>query len=434
MKKIRFFRKKPKNTCKEQDKGCRPPRRHDDREPPPPPAMFAYGKKLPTPVTLPKAETDAANVKNYPENYPSDAVNILDAMSFGKGLVLLGSMSLRSQQYAGDYDGFEKVKMKGSVNSVLGKLRRRFQQMIRHLQSMKNVWIGDIKAGVVEDWRVLHKDAHVIDGRLVGYDYNHSKSVLHHLVAKKVISSKEAQEADALLKPSLSPEAFLKAKDSIKFHIVRWTPKEVLANKKVLRDGSTMTLEQAFHTPGIAKMDVISLVQNNRFTDFSVIYEFSAGGTILNPEKIDIETSLKEAVIAYKAKGNYFKLLKRVFALAKYQNDTKTIDVLAPIFNSDLGRLYHVIGDIGTLVSLLEDHKGVPLETIRYEIEQFINRLANVYSLADYLENEDAILRDIHAILRLPKDKLAHGLSGLSDHLETFLQEYSKPIVEALKL
>jgi hypothetical protein len=181
-------------------------------------------------------------------------------------------------------------------------------------------------------------------------------------------------------------------------------------------------------------MDVISLVQNNRFTDFSVIYEFHAGKTILNPEKIDIETSLKEAVIAYKAKGNFFKLLKRVFALAKYQNNTKTIDILAPVFNSDLGRLYHVIGDIGTLISLLEDHKGVPMETVRYEIDQFVNRLANVYSLEDYLKNEDVILRDIHAILRLPKERLAHGLSGLSDHLEKFLQEYSKPIVKALKL
>jgi hypothetical protein len=378
--------------------------------------------------------TDLGNVKDYPENYPSDAVKILDAMSFGKGLVLLGSMSLRSQQYAGDYDGYERVKMKGSVESVLSRLRQRFQQMIRNLQSMRNVWIGDIKAGVVEDWRVLSRDAHIINGKLVGYDYKHSKSVLHHLLAKRIISSEEAQDAGYMLRPSLSPEDFLKARDSIKFHIVRWTPAEVLANKKTLRGGSTMTLEQAFHTPGIAKMDTISLVQNNRFTDFSVIYEFSAGGTILNPEKIDIETSLKEAVIAYKAKGNYFKLLKRVFALAKYQNDTKTIDVLAPVFNSDLGRLYHVVGDIGTLLSLLQDHTGVPIETVRYEIDQFVNRLSNVYSLEGYLKNEDIILRDIHAILRLPQDKLAHGLSGLSDHLEKFLQEYSKPVVEALKL
>lgn len=268
----------------------------------------------------------------------------------------------------------------------------------------------------------------------MGYDCKHSKSVLLSLVAKKVISSKEAKAASALLKPSLSPEAFLAAKDELKFHIVRWTPKEILANHKTLRDGSTMTLEQAFHTPGIAKMDTIGLVQNNRFTDFSVIYEFKAGPTVLNPEKIDIETSLKEAIIAYKTKGNFFKLMKRYFALAKYKNDAKVIDRLAPVFNSDLGRLYHIIGDIGTLVSLLEDHTGVPLESVRYEIDQFINRLANVYSLDDYLKKEKAILRDIHVILGLPKEKLAKGLEGLSDHLNKFLQEYSKPLVKGLKI
>ena len=378
--------------------------------------------------------TDAGNVKTYPDNYPEDAVRILDAMSFGKGLTLLGSMSLRSQQYAGDYDGYEVVKMKGAVPAVLTKLRKKFQAMIRELQSMKNVWIGDIKAGVVEEWRILNKAAHVSGGRVVGYDAKHSKSVLLSLVAKKVLSSKEAKEASTLLKPSLSPEAFLAAKDELKFHIVRWTPKEVLANRKVLRDGSTMTLEQAFHTPGIAKMDTIGLVQNNRFTDFSVIYEFRAGPTVLNPEKIDIETSLKEAIIAYKNKGNYFKLMKRYFALAKYQNNIKVIERLAPVFNSDLGRLYHIIGDIGTLVTLLEDHTGVPLESVRYEIDQFINRLSNVYSLDDYLKHEKAILRDIHIILGLPKEKLAKGLDELSDHLDKFLQEYSKPLVKGLKI
>jgi len=378
--------------------------------------------------------TDAGNVKTYPDNYPADAVRVLDAMSFGKGLVLLGSMSLRSQQYAGDYDGFEVVKMKGTAATVLPRLRKRFQAMIRELQSMKNVWIGDIKAGVVEDWRVINKAAHVAGGRVVGYHYAASKKVLHDLVAKKVITAKEAAAAGALLKPSLSPEAFLAAKDDLKFHIVRWSPKEVLANHKTLRDGSTMTLEQAFHTPGIAKMDTIGLVQNNRFTDFSVIYEFRANGTALNPEKIDIETSLKEAIIAYKNKGNYFKLMKRYFALAKYKGNHKVIDRLAPVFNSDLGRLYHIIGDIGTLVSLLEDHTGVPLDVVRYEVEQFVNRLSNVYSLDDYLKHEKVILRDIHMILGLPKEKLVKGLEGLADHLDKFLQEYSKPLVKGLKI
>ena len=50
--------------------------------------------------------------RKYPSTYPSDAVAILDAMSFSEGddVKVIGSMSLRSQLYAGDYDADEDVK------------------------------------------------------------------------------------------------------------------------------------------------------------------------------------------------------------------------------------------------------------------------------------------------------------------------------------
>ena len=51
--------------------------------------------------------------KEYPTNYPADAIAVLDSMSVtkGKGVELVGSMSLRSQQYAGDYDANDFVEM-----------------------------------------------------------------------------------------------------------------------------------------------------------------------------------------------------------------------------------------------------------------------------------------------------------------------------------
>lgn len=192
-------------------------------------------------------------------------------------------------------------------------------------------------------------------------------------------------------------------------------------------------MEQAFHTPGITKLDVIGLVANNRFTDFSVIYEFRCNGKVLNPEPIEIRASLEESILAYLAEGNYFKVLKRIFALSKLLNDKKALEELTPILNSDLGRLYHIVGDIGTLINLLDEHKRVPLALIRFEIDQFISRLSNIYTLKDYLAKDDQIIGNIKRILKLPESRLKGELEKLKEELDSILQKNSKPIVEAFR-
>lgn len=379
-------------------------------------------------MTLPVLRT-----KDYPTDYPSDAVAILDAMSMGNNLSLVGSMALRSQQYAGDYDGYEVVEKKGKTEQCLVELRQRFQSNIKDLRSMPNVFIGDIKAGVVDSWRVIPRTAMVRNNKISGYNSVACRSVVDELLKGKVITPFESKEAHALLKDQPSIPEFLLAKDKIKFHILRWSVMEVLANYKALRGGGHITLEQAFTTNGITKLDVIGLVSNNRFTDFSVIYEFRCNGKVLNPEPVEIRASLEESILAYLAEGNYFKVLKRIFALSKLLNDTKALEKLTPILNSDLGRLYHIVGDIGTLVSLLDEHKQVPLALVRFEIDQFVQRLSNIYTLKDYLAKDDAIIGDIKRILKLPESRIKPELEKLGAELDSILQNNSKPIVEAFR-
>jgi len=369
-------------------------------------------------------------MKELPTDYPDDVVEVLDLMSFGKGLKLLGSMSLRAQLYAGDYDGYEVVNEKGKLESVLVRLRKRFQSMVKDLRSRKDTWIGDIKSGTHEAWRVIPRDAGFVDGKLQGYNQTACKRKVAELLEKNIISAQEAKEAEEMLKPNPSVSEFLKAKSKIKFNVIRWTVPEVLANAKRLRDGSVVNLESCFNSPIITKMDVIALVQNNRFTDFSVIYEFHVNGKTINPDPVDIVKSLKENILAYKEEGNYFKAIKRQFALAKYQGDVKTVQRLTPILNSDLGRLYHVYGDVGTLLSLLDGHKGVPDKIVRYEINQFKNRLANVYTLKDFLKEHSTIIGMINRVVSLPLAKMPPMLEKLEGLLKEFLQKNAKPYLK----
>lgn len=373
--------------------------------------------------------TDEGRTKSYPENYPKDAVDILDAMSFSKGrdVKLLGSMSIRSQQYAGDYDAYEVVKRKGDASSVLDSLASEFQSIIKNLRGMPNVFIGDIKAGSVEEWRVLPKGAGVVDNKIVGYNSVASKRKLDELRRANIITEGEQKDAEALLDYATTPAKFLLARKKIKFHVIRWTVPEVLAGVQTLRDGSHFTLQDAFSSPTISKLDTIAFVQNNRYTDFSIIYEFQANGKVLNPAFEDIGKSLREDIISYKAEGNPFKVLKREFALAKFRGDDRTLKSLTPVLNSDLGRLYSLQSDVGTLITLLDEHRNVPISRVRYEIDQFKSRMANIYTLPDFLKTEHTLLAHIGSALKTTSQQQLLGhLNQIQDILMSSLTRNTK--------
>lgn len=365
--------------------------------------------------------------KSYPDNYSSDVVKIFDAMTFtkGKNLTIMGSSSLRSQQYAGDYDGLELVELNmDSDKKALDWLADRFKSMMKELRGMKNVYIGDIKAGVIEEWRVVPTSAKVVAGKVEGYNATKARGIIDRLLQSRVITEGEAEKARSYIKDSPTPTDLVLAKDGIKFHIVRWTVADVLQGQKRLRDGRTFTLQEAFSTPGLTKLDAIALVQKDRYTDFSVIYHFKNKGKTLNYVPTDFIQSIKEDIIALEAEGNPFKILKRKFSLARYLGKEKDIARFSAILNSDLGRLYVVLGDIGTLIALLEDYDNVPLDIVRYEIDQFKNRLSTIYSLEEYIKNEHDILADINKALKQPtRDRIVVALKALGDNLATYLKE-----------
>lgn len=361
--------------------------------------------------------------KSYPMNYPDDAIKVLDAMSMDSNITLVGSMSLRSQQYAGDYDAFEVVKVFApSKAQALKKLARMFQKVIVDVKACEYAYVDDIKAGVVPEWDIM-KDVKLNGKTPVNYNAERLRSSVAELRRNQIITPTEEKEALTLLKPNISFGDYELLKEKLKFHIVRWTVPEVQQGSKKLRDGRTFTLEEAFSSPGLTKLDVIALIANNRFTDFSVIYEFHYKNEILNPVPVEIEKSLIESYNAYYHEGNYFKALKRKFALAKFKNQTKIMEKLTTILNSDLGRLYHIVGDIDTLVRLMEDQPHPPMNLIRYEIDQFISRLSNIYTLRDYLKDEHDIIGTIRQILKMSPTRMKPALEELGEALNKYLQK-----------
>lgn len=217
--------------------------------------------------------------------------------------------------------------------------------------------------------------------------------------------------------------------------MLRWTPKEVLLGFKRLQDGRKFTLKEAFQTPIITKLDVVSWVQNNRFTDFSMIYEFKHNSQSLNKELSNIEDSIKKNIFVLFHEKNYFKMAKRMFSLAKYKKYEKILETLSPLFNGDAGRLYMVYGDIGTLESLLESNETVSQQKLDFEIDQFKQRLSNI-TFEKYISKEHEIFGLIDSILakKHSEKSLLQKLEKLKQILSNLMSEYAEKYLIKHKL
>jgi hypothetical protein len=292
--------------------------------------------------------------KHYPLNYPKDVLNIINTMSYSKGkeVNIVGSMSLSSQLYAGDYDLNEFVDG-GTVKQYV----RGLQTIIKFLMNTPDCYIGDIKAG------------------------------------------------ESRGEP------------------IRWTPKDILAGEK---DG--VTLEDAIQMPALVKLDVVAFVQQSRFVDFSILYFYKVKGKVLNDVAIDPEADLKKDIATLSAEGNYFKVAKRMFALAKLKGDKKILPKLNDLFNGDCGRLYSIISDCKTILYLLENEENIDIAKVRYEIDQFRQRLGNIYTLK---VNTPGVLHKILEMQTLPNTPA--GRKHLEDAMTRLVDFFSPILSKAAK-
>lgn len=352
--------------------------------------------------------------KHYPYNYPQEAIDVINALTLPNGHIeILGSQALSSQQYAADYDLFQTVKFSYKRDDIaLTKAVLQFQEMMKRLLHYSNLFIGDIKAGDVPQWDILQGGLEGSD--VVGYSATHSLSIAQQMLSEGVLTEDEFEEAKHLLVKSPTAKQFVEAQKILRYNVIRWKPQDILKGGVTLRNGDYYSLMDAFLAQAPVKVDVVALV-NGDYRDFSCIYQFSNGSTVFNNIQEDALTSIQQSANEYFAQGNYFKFAKRVFSLAKITGNDSTLLKLDTILNSDLGRLYAITSDIGTLLFLLENYNTVPASRLHSELDDIRVRLGNVYSVD---VNTVPILKDIMHLEELPirgkaKEKLINGLEHI---------------------
>jgi len=338
--------------------------------------------------------------KSFPENYSRSVLAVLESMSMTnlQKMYIVGSSSIRSQQYSADYDAMEKVSVSSAKEVV-----KQLQSIIKQLRVLPDCFIGDIKCGEVAEWDPFSLNAHVnMDTeRIVGFNIKQSQSVIDSLNSANVISPNESKGALKLLERATTPMACLTAKKEIRYHILRWKPYQILEGRQSYR-GRTFTLENAVMSGGLIKIDLVANI-NNRFTEFSVIYNVYMDGKLITKKPLNLLNSLKEDVMYY-GNLNPFKGMKRMFALAKAEKNERAVTHLVPLLNSDLGRLYQIISDLSVIHELLERPKK-PIKEIRYQLDEMKARMGNLYQLRDFLKAEHDIIGQIESALKKQNPK-----------------------------
>lgn len=346
--------------------------------------------------------------KDYPVNYSNTIENIISKISLGGEAEVMGSFSLRSQQYASDVDLYETYNATNMTEAI-----NRFKKIVRDLMNTPDIYIGDIKIGEVPEWEVIPEHLEYED-----YEAAPLREKVDKLYKDNIITGEERELYVSLIKPKVSVIEFYDIKKEIRPHILRWKPRDVLKGSIQYR-GHSFNLSYAIQSQGLFKLDIVAYLPDKLFTEFSIIYDIRLKGVRQSLKPVDTQKTLIQDIEFYSSIGDYFKAMKRAFALASYRlkfvkgEDTKQqlqiIDQLGEILNSDLGRLNQVCANIATLIFVIENHDA-PRYRIQAEIDRLVNNLSNVYTVEPLLQKEGSIS---HALKTIPITKSQENLLKL---------------------
>ena len=361
--------------------------------------------------------------------YSKELDDILSLVSFNKKNVeVLGSFQLRSQYYFSDIDLFEN-----NIRLPINKIVDEFKKKIKKMLDDDTYYIGDIKSGVAEHLRVISDDIYINNNKI--YNYN-QKEILYKLNKLKQYLP-DFNNLKKLLVKEPNEEQLNKIKKNFRFHIVRWTPVEILQGYKYLLDGSKYKFIDAVKSPALYKLDFFKYMNNSNFLEFSIIYDLrNSKGEKLNNVSYDTKDTLKNDIKKYMTEGQYFKVLKRKFSLLRYEyayekkNNKAKLIVLSKVLNSNLGNLYQVKAIIENLLFLIENFNNLNKDRINKSVDDLINKLSYV-SLKQFVKKEEAIIDELKMMLNGKSvGNISKNLENIYNTIENIINTEAKKYIK----
>jgi hypothetical protein len=137
-----------------------------------------------------------------------------------------------------------------------------------------------------------------------------------------------------------------------------------------------------FDNLDFVKIDLVARI-DNIFTEISCIY-------LLNKDiltKKDIEKNINDEASELYKEGEYYKVLKRKFSLAKINNNKTELLALSKIFNSELGKEYKLISNLQAMDLVLDNYQDKDvIDKIIINLKD-LNLPTNIKSITKFIKD-----------------------------------------------
>lgn len=286
------------------------------------------------------------------KQFSPEIKSVLDKLKLSKKpLQIVGNNAYRESKYITDFDIYQTVKNHTNIT-------KRIQKLVKNLLKEPNLHITDIKLGEIPDWIINwdnDKDIRVKIDELYSLNVL-SKEEVDFIKTKMPLSDFDREDLSRTIKP----------------HVVRWSPDEILDDEKTLCNGRVIHIKDVIQL-GLFKIDVAKWIESiGKYLEFEIIYLGFGEG-----EQRGIE-NVAEDIKYYNHKKKYFKVLKRLLTYHRLSGNDIEVEKLSKILNTGLGNLHSIIHDINNIINLIQ-LKGVDMSEDKFdtELNNIVLRLNN---------------------------------------------------------
>lgn len=349
-------------------------------------------------------EKTLLSTRAYPESYTPQIINNIELLSFSdEGATPFGSYIYKVQKYPGDIDLVEKFEDCCSIDDVVNKFAKRFQQIVKSIIKLKKHYMTEAKIGEDNRYEVgIHEIGFLRRGSYYINDNTKANlvEVANELLSNGLLPKEEYEIIMRIVNkdyPTVNDHDILY--NLFREHkVLRWSDKEILDGYKILPGNIKITIREALKHKGHVKIDMITDI-NNKFiemTNFLFLIENKPDGkkyaiNLGKPytqELIQkrIETELPKEIEKLFFSAYYynpFKGVKRLWALARHYKDYTMIDKLKPFISGNISLLYQLKSELENIMVLLKKLKSPPKVGINNQIQEIKSRLVYVLEVGD---------------------------------------------------
>nr|QBK93378.1 MAG: nucleotidyl transferase [Pithovirus LCPAC404] len=365
-----------------------------------------------------------------PNDYSEALKFVLDIVTINERPNVVGSAKYRGFKYSSDVDVFEAV----SVNTCKEEAIALYANLISTIaaeiaMTNREILFNNFRAGM--DNRYCFN----ITGKTTKCDMT---KITDKLCSKGLICHEKHVELDKLACKGCWEEF---AEQLRKLRTVRWKILDLINQRTILPLGKVMTLREAICMTSLVKLDVISYIEG-RLQSVEVIYLFKYTDKNRRQQAIqdleDYTERIKEDFSRYSSKEHYdpLKLMKRLWSYSNFINCNKIVNLLLPLYTSDMSALNQVVADIEILRELIENHRMQPVKIMLLEATGFKKRLFNHLELEQYkkvyshIDCVTTLWADIENGGKFDKETFLMMINELEHYLKKVIKKLSNEFLQ----